>query len=286
MAAGLVIASYAKLNLALRVAGKRPDGFHELETLFERINLHDDLALSAAPEGQTVIECDHPGVPVDGRNLVFRAAALVRECCRVNYGVRFVLTKRIPVAAGLAGGSSNAAAALSGLNVFWKLGLSRPQLLAMARKLGSDVAFFLYETPFGLGTGRGEKIRPFSLRHKFWHVLVTPKAPLLTKDVYAAWDASLTKESSAVTMLVSSLRKNDISSVRRQLFNDLERPIRYLRPELASLFSRMDKAASGGVCFSGSGPSVFALVKDQSEAERVALKFRGSYSQVFAVSTF
>ena len=134
--------SYAKLNLFLHVTGRRPDGFHELVTLFERIDLHDDIAFSLAPVGEIIISCDDGRVPCDERNLVYKAAALLLKGENVAHGARIHITKRIPVAAGLAGGSSNAATAIMGLDRLWGLGLSSARRLTYARKIGSDVHSF------------------------------------------------------------------------------------------------------------------------------------------------
>jgi 4-diphosphocytidyl-2-C-methyl-D-erythritol kinase len=285
--------SPAKLNLALQVTGRDHDGFHTLNTLFERIDLADNLLFSPAEDGDIHISCTHPGVPCDERNLVHKAALILREAGGLRQGACVHIEKNIPVAAGLAGGSSNAATALLGLNRLWKCGFSRRQLIRLARRIGSDVAFFLYDAPLALGTGRGDRIRVLPVEHRFWHVLITAKQPLLTKDVYALyarqfWAArasGLTKKSADVTMLVRALKARNITRARELIFNDLEGPIGVLRPALLTLKHRVQKAAQGGVCFSGSGPSIFAVTPDEKEARRIAAIFRRTYDQVFVVRT-
>ena len=146
----LTVLSPAKLNLVLDVLKKRPDGFHELRTIFERISLADRIILTRHTEGKIRVRCDHPHVPQDSRNLAFKAAALLKEKFSIKEGIDINIIKNIPVAAGLAGGSSNAAAVLAGLNRWWSLGLVTKELAGCAQCLGSDVAFFLYDTPFAL----------------------------------------------------------------------------------------------------------------------------------------
>ncbi len=280
--------SYAKLNLALKVVGRRPDGFHELVTLFERIDLHDDLLFSSARDGEFVIACDDRRVPCDERNLVWKAARVLAEGEGVAMAARITIRKRIPVAAGLAGGSSNGAAALTGLNKLWDLKLSRKKLEAYAAKIGSDVAFFLYDTPFAMGTGRGEIVKPLAFKMRLWHFLVVPKAPLLTKDVYgcfARYADALTNPEGDVNIILRSLKNNDPVGVGRGLFNDLEAPILELKPHLGKLKARVARQDVFGVAFSGSGPSVFAVVASRKEAERLKNIFAKTYKQVFVVQT-
>ena len=285
--------SPAKLNLALQVTGRKPDGFHTLSTVFERISLADMVTFQPSEDNDIHISCSHPSVPVDGRNLVYKAAIALRRETGVVRGARIHIQKNIPVAAGLAGGSSNGAAALTGLNRLWRLKLSHGVLLRLAREIGSDVAFFLYDTPLALGTGRGDKIRVLDVKHKFWHVLVTVKQPLLTKDVYGVYadrflavnSVGLTKKTHDVRMLIRLLMRGDVSEARRLLFNDLEAPIGVLRPELLKLKTRVQGLAGEGVCFSGSGPSIFALTGTRAEAEKIAHVLRRKYSQVFVAQT-
>jgi 4-diphosphocytidyl-2-C-methyl-D-erythritol kinase len=293
------LSSPAKLNLVLKIVGRRPDGFHELKTVFERISLSDTLTFRPLKQGIR-ITCDHRSVPRDSRNLAYKAARLLQEKESVKRGVWIDIKKRIPVAAGLAGGSSNAATTLQGLNRLWDLRLPQRKLIAYAKLLGSDVAFFLHDCSFALGTGRGDRIKVLDIKGKFWHVLITPTSPLLTRDVYGAYAAHfsrrrspagkrlpvrLTKSIDNVSMLSRSLKKSDIAGVQRSLQNDLEGPIGKLRPELLKLKDKLEDLQPQGVCFSGSGPSIFVLTRDRAEAEIIAHRFRRRYSQVFVVAT-
>jgi 4-diphosphocytidyl-2-C-methyl-D-erythritol kinase len=300
MAKNISLPAYAKLNLALRVTGRRPDGFHSLQTLFERIDLCDELTFQLTANGANTLICDHPAVPDDDRNLVVKAARMLQAAFKVKQGAKIRIRKRIPVAAGLAGGSSDGAAALMGLNWLWRLDLAPKDLVPFAKRLGSDVAFFLYDTPWALGTERGDKIKPLAIPAKLWHILITPKVPVLTKDVYGTYavrfsrrnmnacktgDFSLTKLDADVNILLRSLRKNDIIRAGARLFNDLEPAILTLRPGLLRLKERLREGDVLGVSFSGSGPSIFALTENQKNAERLREQFSRTYRQVFVVRT-
>jgi len=281
----LTVLSPAKLNLVLDVVGKRPDGFHELRTIFERISLSDQIILTRNKSNKISIRCAHPHVPRSPKNLAVKAAMLLRQDFSITEGLDINIIKNIPVAAGLAGGSSNAAAVLLGLNRLWQIGLNKAQLVNYAARLGSDVAFFLYDTSFALGTGRGEIIRPLEVKTKLWHVLVTPRVKMLTKDVFTRLKLNLTNKKDNVNILLPFLRKGDLMRLAGSLSNDLEPAILSLRPDFIYLKKKLLDAGATGVCFSGSGPSVFALVTSQKHALSVRAQFDRRYSQSFVVST-
>lgn len=287
----ITLNAYAKLNLVLNVKGRRPDGFHELKTVFERISLHDTITLRMT-NGPIRIKCAHPHVPLGPKNLVYRVAERLKKDFKIDQGVEITIIKRIPVAAGLAGGSSNAATVLEGLNSLWQLNLSKKRLVDYASEIGSDVAFFLYDAPYALGEGRGERIRDLKIRTKLWHVLVTPKLKVYTKDVFARLNAprlggnlKLTKKRDDVSILLPFLRKGNIYSIGRHLVNDLEPAMLLVKPHLKGLKKKFIDAKAVGVCFSGSGPSIFALAESESHALRIRAKFDKRFAQVFVVST-
>ena len=182
----IVLSSPAKLNLFLKVQNKRPDGYHNIVTVFERIDLADEIDFRSTSDGNIHIVCDHPDVPVGPKNLVYKAAQLLQQELRVDQGVKIKIKKRIPVAAGLAGGSSNAATALLGLNHIWKLNLSKAKLLSYTRKIGSDVAFFLHDSSWALGTERGDRIKKLNINTKLWHILVVPCIKMYSWKVYGS----------------------------------------------------------------------------------------------------
>ena len=281
----LTLRSPAKLNLYLKVVNKRPDGFHNLKTIFERIDLHDDIRLTRNSSGKISVSCNHPHVPLGPKNLVYKIARLLKTDFGIHDGVHIAIHKRIPVAAGLAGGSSNAATVLQGLNKLWNLKLSQDQLLKYARQVGSDVAFFLYDCSWALGIGRGDVIKRLKIGTKLWHVLVVPRVKMLTPKVYGALNLKLTNSSDDVNILTRYLVKNDVQKVCSLLCNDLERPIVHLKPNLLKIKKKLQAMNVAGVAFSGSGPSLFSVVESKKQAHRIKAALKRRYSQVFVVKT-
>jgi len=281
----ITLPSPAKLNLFLKVQNKRPDGYHNIVTVFERINLTDEVTFRSIP-GKTIrITCNDPHVPVGSKNLVYRVARLFQEELDVKRGVEIRIEKRIPVAAGLAGGSSNAATALLGLNRIWKLGLSRPKLLSLARKIGSDVPFFLHDTSWALGTERGDRIKKLNIGTKLWHILVVPRIKMYSWEVYGGHTNMLTKINDNANILIRNLKKDNVLEVGRLLANDLETEIIRLCPRLKKLKERLKSLNAKGVMISGSGPSVFGITATEDEAESIKSVLSKRFSKVFVVKT-
>ncbi len=290
----LVVRTPAKLNLFLDVLGKRPDGYHELETLMVSIGLYDTLRIHTNPSGRLELSLHEasPGVtremrellPLDERNLVLKAAQLLREQTGCPLGASIKLSKSIPLQAGLGGGSSDAAAALVGLNRLWNLGLSPAELHPLAAKLGSDVNFFLDSVPLALCRGRGEQITPEPLSRPLHFVIVKPPVGLSTRDVFLALRPDRAPRGSDV--LRSTLQSGDLSQIRSQLHNSLEVPAVELSDEVASVLASLDRVASVGRMMTGSGSSCFALCAHRGQAVRAAHQLRASCrGQVFVVQT-
>ena len=278
--------SPAKLNLFLKVINKRADGYYNLETLFERIDLCDDLEFILNRQKMIRVFCDHPDVPTDPGNLVYQAAQLLKDDFALEDGVDIIIKKKIPVAAGLAGGSSNAATTLLGLNHLWKLSLTQRELLMYGRILGSDVPFFLYNCSWAVGTERGDKIKKLALSVKLWHILVVPSIKVYTPKVFSALNLELTKINEGVNILTRSLRKNNINALGSLLRNDLEKTIVKLVPDLSATKDQLKGLNTKGVCFSGSGPALFGLTENQKQAEELKGILQRQYANVFAVRTF
>ncbi len=289
------LSSPAKLNLFLKVLNKRPDGFHNISTVFERIDLSDEILLKLNPSGGIRIDCAHPQVPGGPKNLVYQAAKLLRDDFRIKEGVDIYIKKNIPVAAGLGGGSGNAATVLKGLNELWELRLSRPQLLSYARRLGSDVAFFLYDCPWALGTDLGDFIQKLDIKTKLWHVLVVPCVKIYSGEVYGGLGLApapeaprkmLTKRNDNASIFIHHLRRADVSQIGRGLVNDLERVVLLLSPQLEKLEQRLKSLDTKGVMVSGSGPCVFAITGTQRQAEAVRAILAKHFSRTFVVRTY
>ncbi len=270
----------AKLNLYLRVLGRRPDGYHELETLFERVDLADELTFESAAALQ--LSCDDASLSCGEDNLILKAARALHACSGTQSGARIHLTKRIPIAAGLGGGSSDAAATLLGLNELWGLRYGAEQLRSLAATLGSDVPFFLSPTPFAIGRGRGEQCEPIQHALHLFQVLVSPRERLSTKEIYDALDQTrnqegdfnLTASTPSISMVVHALRNGSLGELAKGLWNDLEPEAIRRCPPISFIQSHLRSSGCLGTRLSGSGSSVFGLCRDAAHAHGVAAALR------------
>ncbi len=292
-AVDLVIQAPAKLNLFFEVLAKRNDGYHEIETLMCPIDLYDTLHFQEDPNGQVELRCRRvfgaggPSgrglheVPEGPQNLVVRAVELVRRRAGVRRGAKLRLIKRIPAAAGLGGGSSDAAAALVAANEGWQLGRSRDELAEWAAELGSDVPFFLANGP-AVCRGRGERVTPIAGLGMLYFVVVRPPEGLSTAAVYdACWAAAKPQTAGP---LVDTLRQGDWSQAGRRLLNRLQPAAETLSPWVKRLqqeFSHLDFLGHG---MSGSGTSYFGLCRHARHARRSARRLEANgVGSVFAV---
>lgn len=269
----------AKVNLFLELRGKRPDGFHDLETLLAPVDLADTLEVRAVPGHDIHIECDTPGVPVDDRNLVAKAADALAAFTGERFGVRVRLTKRVPHAAGLGGGSSDAAAMLVALNHIFGLNLPLETLMLVAGRVGSDVPAFL-TSPAAWCTGRGEVVTPAPVGGELFLVVVKPDAGLSTAAVYAR--CTVPSDPVSGSAVRAALAAGDVRGIAAGLFNRLEEPAFALLPEAAAVRDRLRDAGALAALVSGSGSSVFGLCASAADAARVAGSVLGS-GRVFAV---
>jgi 4-diphosphocytidyl-2-C-methyl-D-erythritol kinase len=279
----VVVWAPAKVNLFLEVRAKRADGYHEINTLMVAVGLHDTLEFKEEASGDVRLHCDHPDLSTGPDNLVCRAADLLRRRHGVKRGARVRLAKRVPLAAGLAGGSSDAAAALAGLNELWGLGLAGPDLAALGAELGSDVPFF-FATPAAWCTGRGEQVTPVRLGRPLWFVLACPAAGLSTAEVYRHVTVPEAPRDGAEVR--DAVAAGDPEAVGRHLHNRLQDAAERLCPEVAGLRQRLAGLGPAGTLMSGSGTSVFALCRDHAEAVRVARGLEGGRSEGDGVRLF
>lgn len=257
----------AKINLGLQILGKRPDGYHQLETLLQMVSLYDDIELESLPSGIEV-ECDRPDIPKDESNLVVKAARLLQSLFpeRRDLGARIRLVKRIPAGGGLGGGSGNAAGTLLGLNVLWDLKLDRKELLPVAARLGSDVPFFLCAGG-ALGRGRGELLSPLQPVKKFNVILVNPRFPIATSWVYANLKLELTKRENNISILQNFYSRSDIARLGAHLFNDLEPIVLQKYPVVQTIKDELRSLGSPGSLLSGSGSTVFGIFDNPEVAK-------------------
>jgi 4-diphosphocytidyl-2-C-methyl-D-erythritol kinase len=265
------VPAYAKVNLGLEVLARREDGYHELRTLFQTVDLADTLELTLTRRSTVEFECDHPLVPRDGTNLVVRAASELQRFGQVQKGVRIALRKRIPVGGGLGGGSSNAAAALLALDRLWKLGLGRPGLMPLARRLGADVPFFLFGGT-ALGIARGDEIYPLREQVRAHLVLVVPDVPVSTAAVFRRLDAGLTPRGNGNTIFRFVSSHLEARGRFAALTNELEEaaleeaPV--LRDQVKTIRSLLVQEGAELAVLSGSGSTYFGLFTVGSRATR------------------
>lgn len=284
----LVVHAPAKLNLFLEVLNKRPDGFHELETVMVMLGIYDTLrfnpvATSTTDTTQSAIdfrlfsadsqksggELRNP-VPTGADNLVVKAAELLRSHAGYEGGARVELWKRIPSEAGLAGGSSDAAATLAGLNRLWKLNLPIEELRQLAAQLGSDVPFFLSTSRSALCRGRGEIIEPLSLPSAHYYVVVKPRSGLSTPKVFREWRPS--EETRSARPLIEALRRGDSASLAEGFYNALQKPAEKLNADVSRLRDAFSKEPVLGHMMSGSGTAYFGVTRHRLHAEYVAAR--------------
>ncbi|MGE5654517.1 MAG: 4-(cytidine 5'-diphospho)-2-C-methyl-D-erythritol kinase [Bacillota bacterium] len=266
----LVVQARAKINLSLDVLARRPDGFHEVRMVMQSIDLHDRLEF--APAMNLSLASDHPQLPIDERNDIIRAARLLQMRYAVSDGARIHLIKKIPVAAGMAGGSTDGAAALWGLNRLWGLGLENEQLQALAAELGSDMPFCVVGGT-ALASGRGERLTDLPPAPTLDLVLMKPDFGVSTKSVYGGLELDRLPPS-ATDQMVELIRQRDRDGVIRGLANHLETVTFALYPALSD---RRQKAMDLGALncrMSGSGPTLFAVARDEQHAHELAAQLQ------------
>src|SRR5499426_1620933 len=265
----LTLPSFAKINWTLEVLGKRPDGYHELRTLLQTISVADELTFERAERG-IVIHCDHPEVPCDETNLVHRAAKLLGEFTGADKGVRIRINKRLPVAAGLGGGSSNAAVTLLALQKLWNVQVAPSDLFNLGAKLGADAPFFLIGGTC-LGVGRGDEVYPLADINEEFLLLVNAGIAVSTRDAYADLPPELTKPEAIIKMPLSfeaAYAATARPGAPIPLINDLEKTVYARHPALIEVKRRLKQVGARGVLMSGSGSTVFAIFDSAEERAR------------------
>lgn len=270
----LVIPSPAKINLFLKVVGKRPDGYHEIITLLSRIGLFDTVVLSFN-QSATSVECAHPKVPEDRSNLAHRAAVLFFDALSVHDGVAIFIDKVIPVAAGLGGGSSNAAAVLMGLNQHYGLPLTDGKVMEIALKVGADVPFFVFRHS-AIARGIGDHLEIYKDLPPLSVVLVRPLFEVSTGWVYKNLNLGLTNCEKSIK---NRYFEQDFSRVTDFLCNDLEQVTIRKFPEIKIIKQALLDVGAETALMTGSGPSVFGLFKDGHQAAEAfhSIRHRGRW---------
>jgi len=286
----------AKLNLFLEIRGKRPAGYHDIETVMVTVGLFATLVFREVTTESIRLQCfkanepspaDGPPedpIPADDSNLIVRAANLLRKHAGVRQGVDISLFKRIPAAAGLAGGSSDAAATLAVLNRLWGLGYLKPQLRELAAELGSDIPFFLADGPAAVCRGRGEIIEPRPAIPQLWVVILRPPVGLSTADVYRVCVPA--EHPRSALPLIEAMQRGRTSEMVRHLHNSLQGPAEQLCPLLKQVAQAFEAESFLAHQMSGSGTAWFGLCRTKTEANVMAARLRARrLGRVFVAST-
>lgn len=251
----------AKINLFLHVLRKRPDGYHDLASVMQQISIYDELEFNLRPEGIR-LSCPGTDLPTNEDNLIYRAAKALFSYTGYKGGIEIILNKKIPLAAGLGGGSSDAATTLSALNDFCSLNVSQNELLKIGAKLGADVPFFLFGRQ-AFATGIGDELQVISGIPQLYLVLIKPAFGLSTKAVYEGLNLTLTKKKNNYSIP----RFYVMDDVIRELHNDLESVSLHMHPELNDFKQMLVKEGALGALMSGSGPTLFGIFADEKSAK-------------------
>jgi len=277
----LTVPAPAKLNLTLEVLGRRLDGYHEIRSVFQAVNLCDSLRFQLSQE--VTFQSDMPDWSPQ-KSLVSRAVSLLQETTGCAKGAAIEVSKRIPLVSGLGGDSSDAAATLRGLNQLWALGLSPEELLTLSARLGSDVAFFLHGGT-ALVAGRGEVVTPLPPLPQMWVALVVPDVPRLpekTRQLYASLNASHFTDGQITERAVAEIKEGRAPS---GLFNTFENVAFTRFSELKVYRDHIRKLGADNVHLAGSGPTLFTLLKDKDRAEDLSTRCRQQNMETYLVET-
>ncbi|WP_240421497.1 4-(cytidine 5'-diphospho)-2-C-methyl-D-erythritol kinase [Paenibacillus periandrae] len=272
----------AKINLLLDVLRKREDGYHEVEMIMTMVDLSDRIEMQELLRDTIIISSQAGYIPLDEKNLAFQAARLIKDRYDVKQGVYIHLDKKIPVAAGLAGGSSDAAATLRGLNRLWKLNIPAEEMQVLGAELGSDVPFCVTGGT-AIARGRGEKLEPIEAPPQCWVVLAKPPINVSTSEIYGKLRANQIANHPSASDVLEAIRLKRFDLLCERLGNVLEEVTLDLYPEVRQLKECMVRLGADGVLMSGSGPTVFGLVSREAKVARIYNGLRGFCKDVYAV---
>ena len=279
------IDSYSKINLTLNILGKRQDGYHNIETIMQSINLADRIFIKEEKEG-VKIKCSHPQVPVDTQSLAYRSAEKILNRYRITKGVKIEIDKKIPLASGMAGGSANSASILVGINKLFALNLSNKDLRGMGEELGMDVPFCI-QNGTALAYHRGEKVTPLPpINPPLWIIIINPGFEIPTKWAYNNLDLSLIKgEKNSTKAMLEALNEGEARGIAKNLFNSFEGLIIKKYPEIGKIKDRLIEESALGALMSGSGPTVFGIAQNKEQALKIHKKLKSEYKSIWAVHT-
>jgi len=279
------IDSYSKINLTLNILAKRQDGYHNIETIMQSINLADRVFIKEEKEG-IKIKCNHPQVPIDDQSLAYRSAEKILNRCRVTKGVKIEIDKKIPLASGMAGGSANSASILVGINKLFTLNLSNEDLRGMGEELGMDVPFCI-QNGTALAYHRGEKVTSLSpVNPPLWIIIINPGFEIPTKWAYNNLDLNLIKrEKNNTKAMLEALKGGGARGIAKNLFNSFEELIIEKYPEIGKIKDRLIEEGALGALMSGSGSTVFGIAQNEEQALKIYKNLKSEYKSIWIVHT-
>jgi 4-diphosphocytidyl-2-C-methyl-D-erythritol kinase len=271
--------AHAKINLSLDVLNKREDGYHNLQMIMQTIQLHDTISIHEIPEG-VEIKCEAPYVPNNSTNIAYKAAEAMINKYKLDAGVRIVIDKKIPVAAGLAGGSTDAAAVLKGINILFKIGIEQNELMQIGKTIGADVPYCIMGGT-ALAEGIGEKLTPLEPLGNIPIILIKPKLGVSTAWVFKSLDLDKVSKRPDTEMLIKALEKKDIKYLAENMSNVLEGVTISKYPILEKIKKNLLHKGAIGSMMSGSGPTVFGIFDNEDKAKKAFNILKTSKNDIF-----
>ena len=277
------VKAYAKINLTLDITGKRKDGYHLLRMIMQNVDVYDEIEIEKIQSG-IIIEADKNYIPTDERNLAYKAAKIFMDEFNISEGVKIKITKNIPVAAGMAGGSTDAAAVLKAMQDLFEINVSESKLMEVGLKLGADIPFCL-KGGTALCEGIGEIITPLKPFKDHMLVIVKPNFGLSTKDVYKDIDIQKIFKHPKTEEVIQAIEENDVAFVSENLMNVLENVSLKKHKILREIKNIMLNQGALGALMTGSGPTIFGIFEDEGKAEKTYEYFESRYDQVYLSKT-
>jgi 4-diphosphocytidyl-2-C-methyl-D-erythritol kinase len=279
------IDSYSKINLTLNILGKRRDGYHNIETIMQSVNLADRVFIRKEKEG-VKIKCTHPRVPIDTQSLTYRSAEKILNRYRIKKGVKIEIDKKIPLASGMAGGSANSASILVGINKLFALNLSNKDLREIGEELGMDVPFCI-QNGTALAYHRGEKVTPLPpINPPLWIIIINPGFKISSEWAYNNIDLDqIKREKNNTKAMLKALKEGELEEIAKNLFNSFEGLIIKKYPEIGKIKDRLIEESALGALMSGSGPTVFGIAQNKEQALKIYKKLKSEYKSIWVVHT-
>ena len=279
------IDSYSKINLTLNILAKRQDGYHDIETIMQSINLTDRLFIKEEKEG-IKIKCTHPQVPIDNQSLAYKSAEKILSRYRITKGVKIEIEKNIPLASGMAGGSANSASILLGINKLFDLNLSNKDLRGIGKELGMDVPFCI-QNGTALAYHKGEKVIPLSpINPPLWIIVINPGFKISSEWAYNNIDLDqIKKEKNNTKDMIKALKKGELEEIAKNLFNSFDGLMIKKYPEIEKIKDRLIKEGVLGALMSGSGPTVFGIARNKEHALKIYERLKSEFISIWVVHT-